>query len=432
MTGPVARVREGTVALDAPTALEVGRRRRLGAFLALVLGLSALLALLWPTRGPVAGTGWTRTTLHVTADSFVAVHALAKRLGYRESRLRASYAALPPPSITALVCLDPMPHARLRDAYGGAETGQAKVLAAWVQAGGSLLVTWPGQWLEPGAEPVAPPPPDREDLIGAVMTVVPDVRWVPARGNLVGAGPLREVRQPWPRVDAAATELAAAFVQPPTDPETEPKVQAFATPLPPEYRPLLALDGAPLVIERQVGNGRVLAASTPLLFSNVGLAHWQCGHAAAVLMHTAADGGRRSLLFDEFAHGQREARGAWFFVAHGPLGHAVAASLLVLLVIAWRGMVRLGPPTAEAAVGRRAKEEFVLAVADLAERAGHARAAGQALLHSYERDARERDGKLAAALARLHQRLDSGQPFCDKELVALAASIDGIVSEQTR
>jgi hypothetical protein len=85
----------------------------------------------------------------------------------------------------------------------------------------------------------------------------------------------------------------------------------------------------------------------------------------------------------------------------------------------------LGPPLPEATVPRRAKEEFVIGMAALEQRAGHARAAGQAVLRAQQHAVRG-DPERSAELARLTPTLDSRRPFCDNDLVALVADIDAI------
>ena len=431
MTAVNLRAREGSVATATRAREEAGQRRRLSVFLLLVVLLAALLSALWPQTGPEPLQSWVRTSTHRTADSFFALHALCQRLGYRTNRLRATYGKLPLAATTTLVCLDPLPQQELKTLNGAAEVGQVGLLATWVRGGGHVLVTWPGQQQSRGRQPLAPPPPQRDDRIGALFTTLPEVRWIPMQGSLVGGGDLREVRQRWPAMTDVDRRLAAAFLPADDEPADPPRLQAFATPLPPDTRAILSRDGSPLVIEHDLGSGRVWAASTPLLFSTVALANLQCGHPAMAILHAASDGGRRHLLFDEFVHGQREKRGLWWFVVHGPLGYPVAGLMLLLAVMAWRGAVRLGPPVAEPVVSRRAKEEFVLGVADLEARAGHARAAGAALLRSYERDRTQLDAERAAQLGLLHARLETRQAFGDNDLVALAAAIDAIVANKT-
>lgn len=431
MTAASPRAREATVVTHAVAHEEAGQRRRLSVFFAVVVVVSALLSVLWPQTGPAPIHARVRTSLHYTADSFLALHALSQRLGYRTSQLRASYAKLPPAETATLLCLDPLSHEQLSETYRGAETGQPPLLWAWVRAGGHVLVTWPGMEVEYGKRPQAPAPPREDDVLTGLFAELPDVQWVPAQGKLVGLDDLREVRNPWPTASATDLELGAAYLRPRDGDQGPPHLQAFATPIPADCRTLLTLDGAPLVLERHLGGGRVWAASTPLLFSTLGLAHLRCGHAAVALLHAASDGGRRRIWFDEFVHGQRQTRGVWWFVAHGPLGYPVAAMLLVLAVLAWRGAVRLGPPTQDATVARRAKEEFAIGVAALVARAGHARAAATALLRSYQQDGERRDPEQMAQLAQLGQRLDTTPSFGDKDLVALAAAIDTIVTDKS-
>lgn len=427
-TGQTAAPRDGWVHAGAIARDEGAQRRRLSWMFGLVVAVAAGLSILWPDHSARELTAHRRTSLHAVADAFSALHDLLLRLGYHVDRLRASYAKLPPPPTALIVCLDPLPYAELAKVYDGLEIGQVSLLRQWVRDGGHLMVTWPSAQRDKDQSTRPADKPGRDDVIGALCEPfpesMPETRWIEHKGMLRGVGELQAIAQPWRPFTATDLELVEAHVQRNQAGEP-PQMQAFVTPLPAGWRGLVWLDGAALVIERHVGRGVVWAASSALLFSTLALARQDVGPPLVALLHIACEEGRRRVVFDEFAHGQREARGMGWFVRHGPLGYPVAAALLLLVVLAWRGAVRLGPPLPEPTVPRRAKEEFVIGMAALEQRAGHARAAGQAVLRAQQNSARG-DPERSADLAQLAASLDSGRPFCDNDLVALVADIDAI------
>lgn len=425
---PTAAPGDGQVHAGAIARDEAAQRRRLSWMFGLVVAVAAGLSVLWPDQPASERTAHRRTSMHAVADGFSALHDLLPRLGYDVDRLRASYAKLPPPTTALLLCLDPLPHAKLKKVYAGLEIGQVSLLRQWVRDGGHLVVTWPSAQRDEERRSQPADPPGRDDVIGALCDpypdAQPDTRWIAPDGILRGVDELRAIAQPWPPFDSADVELVEAHLQ--RDQASEPpQVQVFVTPLPAGWRALVSLDDAPLLIERHVERGVVWAASSAVPFTTLALARRDMGPPIVALLHAASEQGRRRIVFDEFAHGHREARGMWWFVRHGPLGHPVAAALLLLVVLSWRGAVRLGPPLPEATVPRRAKEEFVIGMATLEQRAGHARAAGQAVLRAHRHDARG-DPERSADLTQLATTLDSERPFCDNDLVALVADIDAI------
>ena len=419
-------VGEGTVVQGAMAREEAAHRRRLLSLSGGVLALAALLSVLWPDTAAVEVAAHRRTSLHASADSFYALHALLRRLGYPVTQLRASYAKLPPPATAVLLCLDPLPHAELAKVYDGIETGQMRLLNDWLRAGGHVVATWPSAQRDSRLATKAARDPDGDDVLGVLCdssaAAIPTTHFIEPKGTWRGVGDLQGTRQPWRQLAADDVDLVAAHVQKQGAGEAA-RVRVFTLPLPDGWRPLLWLGDAPVLLERRVGNGRAWIASSAFLFSTLALARQDLGAVLVTLLHHASDEGRRRVVFDEFVHGQREVRSLWWFVRHGPLGYPVVAALLLVVMLAWRSATRLGPPLPEATTPRRAKEEFVIAMASLDQRAGYARAAGKAMLRAHEQLARG-DAERSARVAHLTANLDSAGSFGDNELVKLAADLD--------
>ncbi len=131
-----------------------------------------------------------------------------------------------------------------------------------------------------------------------------------------------------------------------------------------------------------------------------------------------------------------ERRGLGRWVAGTTLRYPVLAVLLLALVLAWRGAVPARPPAAARTVPRRAKEEFVLSLADIKLRAGRHRAAARALIeaHRARLEAGAADEEDSAALTRLAARVERAEPFGEAELrtVANEARALGRAREEAR
>src|SRR5262249_48440126 len=118
-------------------------------------------------------------------------------------------------------------------------------------------------------------------------------------------------------------------------------------------------------------------------FTNLALARHGTGTFVARLLEIAGEGDARVLEFDEVAHGLWERRGWLFWLKKDVLLVPALGLSLVALLFLWRGSQRFGPPPPDPLPPRRAKEEFVLGLADVAQRAGRHRAAARSLVALY-------------------------------------------------
>jgi len=134
-----------------------------------------------------------------------------------------------------------------------------------------------------------------------------------------------------------------------------------------------------------LGKGRIIVVSDPSLFSNVLLGKGDNPVIAAHLLDLAAhgnppvtlnpgeppavlQGGRLTLVFDEFYHGLTIRGNPGWLLTRFPYGLLAAVMVLVTLLWAWREAIHLGPPLQERMISRRTIAEYVHAMASLYDR----------------------------------------------------------------
>ncbi|RMG15824.1 MAG: DUF4350 domain-containing protein [Planctomycetota bacterium] len=443
MTGP-APVAEGQ--LVRVGVEEAARRARralvrnvtLAALLVGVLGVALDLFVMPPEEG-----NGRRTTYSTRADGYGAVFELARRLGYRVERHLGSFGSLPrPPDDHALAVIDPLSTVALaRVGQATLDAAQRRALFAWIEAGGRLLWVLPGRRALSalGVEVATGPSDDDadEDLAASLLGAPPRVRWASVAGALRGRGPLKDLALHFPRPLPSDARRLAHSLRPlggedrlvrSVDTAEQPLgIAVFAGP-PGDARVLLELDGAPLAVERAFGRGRIVVVASPYPFTNLAIS--PRGGAARVaqrLLHVTSEEGRRELLFDEFTHGLRPQRSLFALLWESPVRLVVYAVSLLVGVLGWRGALRLGAARPERLVPRRAKEEFVVSLADLTERAGRARAAARWLLAARrgELPAPAEDARLAA----LVERIEGAGPFGPEDLLRASRTLDEVARE---
>jgi hypothetical protein len=130
-------------------------------------------------------------------------------------------------------------------------------------------------------------------------------------------------------------------------------------------------EGKPLVSVYARGRGEVWLLHRPDVLTNANLKEADNPVLLARLaeaMLAERPGGR--LAFDEFCHGLRDRPSAVDLLFRMPVLAVTLQSLLVTALVLWRSGVRFGPVRAVAPPGRRSKEEFLDAMADLLSRKG--------------------------------------------------------------
>lgn len=279
-------------------------------------------------------------------------------------------------------------------------------------------------------------------------------QWVEAGGLLTAAGDgpamaslLRRFNFRLAVLDAEAD--APALPQTPlwTSPSlaaAEPRARYYLQNERADFVTHLAVDGRPVVVSFEQGEGRVILASSARPFSNAGLR--SPGNAALALNVISAAGRPGAVWFDEWHHGLRALAeeqiagpGQWLRRTRAGQSVLLFAGLL-FAALALRGR-RLGPPLPWlAGVNRRAPLEYLTAVAQLGRRAGHRRAVLRQYRHWLKRSLGQRyrldptlaDDEYVARLAGYNPAMDASslrsllarleQPDpSEADLVALAA-----------
>ncbi|MBI4603042.1 MAG: DUF4350 domain-containing protein [Planctomycetes bacterium] len=420
-------------------------RRRLAvrlAFLtfAAVLLAAALIALAERSLGLGTRLDQGHHSWSYSPTGFRALYEVLVRLGFKVRRFQRSYASLSGagpttlpggPDESVLVTLDPgllTQFTRGENIFVEAENPRS--LERWVEAGGRLVVTLPGRTLASvaGLEVVLDDEP--ESLGGAAGSgriaepILDALRGLPRTtphalpARLRGYGPLDGLEAEVPALDAAAERALEPYLAPGAEGGV-PLFEAGAG-----ASPLVTLDEAPLVLEQRSGDGSVISVSTPLPFANAALrAH---AEAVVVLFHHATDGGERTILLDEYAHGFTDRGGPLRWALETALFYPLATAIAAIALLGWLGAVRHGPPLADRAPPRRAKEELVLSLADLHRRGGHRQHALLAVSLGYE-------ARLAALLGE-HPGAPAAQLDGSLEPEAAAAPLDdrGLLAEGRR
>jgi len=428
------------LATPAATAHERrAERERAGSFLrrgligfGVLLLLMLLIGPLWLERQRVDEAG---NSFGVRPEGFRGALEVLGKLGYDARRWLRSYGALSAEGPAVLLLLDPMP---LQDRPDEELIGSmVDHLAAWVEAGGTLVYAPPGrrvislmghdvfqdedsEWgfIEQSAGELDHMLRDR------LLAGLPRLARRSPEGTIVGDGPLRGLETELHRLPERVEKGVRAYLARGSDGSA--RLEAFVRPPASSDWTVWALaDGTqPLVLARPFGSGRVIALSSAYLFANAALRHGGSAQLIAEIAAETTDRGARPILFDEYVHGFTEGRGITRWATQTPLGRVLATALLGVAGLAWFGMVRFGPARAPRSVPRPAREEFVLGLADLYQRAGRygmaARSIASGLVEDLARARgfdRER-GPVPPELAPLLAEAEGGPPASDAALLS--------------
>jgi hypothetical protein len=363
------------------------RRRRFLRLGALVLGLSLTLLLLnWLVFPAPYEDPNVRSSHSTRADGFLGIYRLLTELRAAPRRHAQPYTSLPDPESHALLLLAPRPLAfASTDAQGISTEQQFKALRDWVAEGGILFATpsaretFSIQGFEFGSPAELPSITDR------VCEGLPSLRPAPLQGELRGTGPLRGLRQTLPSASAEWDAPLSAFRLDETaqDESGTLKVPVFAEDES-AWDPILYLNDAPILLHRRYEAGHMFVMSSSLYFSNAAIARLGTARAAVYSAALATQRLERTLIFDEFSHGFWRQRGLFGWLTERKLAYPLGGLLAFLLFVVWRGSARLLPKTPPRVIPRRAKEEYVIGLAELVRRAGRTRAAAQWLYEHFE------------------------------------------------
>jgi hypothetical protein len=455
------------IASDVEELARKARRRLAGSLALLAAFLVALLLLINVLFGGGPPETNRRTSFSARADGFRGLFEVLSRLGYSSERHRLSYGRLPPPESAVLVIVDPLPAQVLAQVdQTRMDASQIRSLKSWIARGGRVLAGFPGSSVVSllGFE-VGPAREQDEDvwarvsgaestdvLSGILDKALPSREWIPAAGSVSGSAQLAGFEGKWSTLPEGREMLAGAYLRRAggreitrgiMEPGTGPvEITGFNRQLPDGLESMASLDDHPILASREEGKGEVWLLSSSYPFTNLGIAVGGTGPFLAAVADQVSDGGTRKLFFDEYVHGLWPRRGALGWVFQTSLLYPGLACLFLFSLLAWRGAIRLGPAMAERRLPRRAKEEFVMSLADIALRARRYRAAARWILEAYRSrlavlycpgwtgggEAGDRELPVLEPLAR---RLEDGSRFREKDLVQFAPEAAEAYQKQT-
>lgn len=271
------------------------------------------------------------------------------------------------------------------------EQGYLRDLAAWVRAGGELLLV--SDTLDEADEDFGLDyDPILLELLGLADLEVSafDYDAIDENGptlqfTMIGAGatityPLRGAGtlahvadsvstlctdRAWPaRFSGAAVERARGMLEVDAaagvleNPEAE--ADSDETPEP------AAENWKPVALEFGVGEGSVTLVATPHPFTNIGLGQ---GENAPLAAYLGLGDGSRSLVIDDYYHGLVLGDNWLALALVYPYGSIALFMLIAAGLVCWRYAVRFGPPVPDADPSRRDITEYVDAMARLFRRA---------------------------------------------------------------
>jgi hypothetical protein len=406
--GPPRVQESGRIEIDSASETTRASSRRMLWTLVVSAVTACSLALLIAAIVPSDFEKSHRSSLSARADAFRGLVEVSRKLGFRSSRHTRSYAQLPDPEDCVLVILDPLPAFLLELTHKTRfDLQQVKALQSWIERGGRVVATLGGRTIL-GAFGVAMDAsksplgtgssPASSAAHAAAGGTVPDTLRASPQGMLEGAGILEGFRDEWPAPPERADILLAPYLERESSSVVEGdelelipfklpggpvRLQTFVDDLPIGFERILALDGKTLAVQKQMERGSCYLFSSAYPFTNLALSKGSTGHTVVSLLHAATEGGRRLLVFDEYCHGLASQRGLLGWIWRTNLFYPVIALVIVIVVVAWRNALRLRSSTEPRTVPRRAKEEFVVSLADLALRGGRHRAAARSILDAH-------------------------------------------------
>lgn len=159
---------------------------------------------------------------------------------------------------------------------------------------------------------------------------------------------------PPPPSPAASPVIVFGGVQPANPAPLAPVVQ-------------VANEKGPLLVEYNIGAGRVDLLSDPFIVSNTGIS--RADNLQLALNIIGSD--KRIIAFDEFHQGQGKTENELIAYFRGtPLLAIVGQLSLIVILLVWTGGKRFGRPLPLPNVDRRSSLEFVASMAELQQRAG--------------------------------------------------------------
>ncbi len=287
--------------------------------------------------------------------------------------------------------------------------------------------------LEPRLESYAPPADADLVLVLAPLTELTDRdlealdAWVKKGGTLVLAGDTPAARYGFEHfkfsrglLPVTSPPLAAHTPLLDSPPQTDSATldtDFYLTSERTDFVTHIAMDGRPIIVSFDEGQGRVILSTAAYPFSNLGLKDHGNAELALNLVSLAVH--RGSVWFDDWHHGLQTGSivGPDQWLRQTPVGHAlvfVALAVFLALIFQGRGFGRPIPLLHE--IRRRGPLEHVTAVANLNRKAGHR----SAVLAQYHQRLKRHLGK--------RYRLDPSLP--DAEYVRIVGNYNSAIDQK--
>ena len=448
---PVLRTGE-VISSEEATAARKAQRRLVGTLAAasiVVLAISFLLnAWLEKDREGMD----VRSSLSVKGDGYRASRDVLEKLGFRAIRHRKSYGQLPPPDRSVLMIVDPLPDAVLEGVEQTVvDASQIRELETWIKRGGRLIAAPSGRMAIQAfgfSARSMESEQRRTPLAGALLGTdlvhrLLEKRWPEFErgqpwGPVKGEGELENFAGTWRPLPEGMEQLVSPFLtrrgaRPLTDIQavvamleeegTGPlEMDLFAGDVREEWLPVARVGGKVVVAATSLGEGKVYLFSSAYPFTNAAFAAGGTAPLVLAVLNEATDRGERVVAFDEYSHGLWARKGFLGWVFSTTLFYPVVTILIGAFVLLWQGAVRPGPAREERSIPRRAKEEFVVSLADILLRARRFKAARDSLIDAFE----SRQGSWAHRIASLKADSAHLASFGSADLERFAIALDEI------
>jgi hypothetical protein len=145
--------------------------------------------------------------------------------------------------------------------------------------------------------------------------------------------------------------------------------------------PLWWVQGQPGAVLLRHGKGYAVVVADPGILTNRGLGRDDNVLFLRNMADLHARGGK--VYFDEYHHGFRSAGGFWGYLGHYGQRWALLPLLIVVGVVAWRWMVRLGPAVPTPRTEQTDAVDYASALARLYQRAGSRRLLARTLARGF-------------------------------------------------
>ncbi len=383
-------------AIHEHAASTVARRIYIRWLIIAVVFLLVLALIMTVLTGPQAAPSYS-TSLSYHPSGYRALYTLTERLGFSAGRHVTSYGDLPDPSSNVLFVLSPsLTHTFARGESEAVLAQVKKHLDRWIRDGGSMVYAGNTNTVYSffGIEldlPEGTALPGKADLYDIALNEFsgsdyyfpskaphPEPVRVPfSDGTIAGAGPFTHTSKWRASPDPLFAKLFHKYF-------TRKKLLPFfPAECPGPYEVLARFNGMPVALSAPHGKGTICVVSTAFPFSNLALQFAETGPFSGRLLAHITGNGRKTVLFDEYTHGIIRRRGPLSWITRTALLYPALTLFLITAMLIWQNMVRLGPPEEKRSLPRRAKEEYVVTLAELYHRTHRYNTAAELILRGH-------------------------------------------------